>query len=958
MDMGQERLAEIRRKLRETETKSRVLSAPLIQDLTLVLALSDFVYRAWQANPRDLASLLDTDALETPRSNEDFESLAAACCQGDLDLQLRRLRRREQCRFIFRDLSRRADLQTITSELSGFADTVVRTVAVEHYRQLCAEYGQPLAASGTPLQMAILALGKLGGGELNLSSDIDLVFFYAEPGDQDDEAHLEHQAFFLRLARRLIASLNDASAEGFVFRVDMRLRPYGESGELVPSLRAMENYFVNQGRDWERYAFIKARSIALDDGLGASFLDWLKPFVYRRYLDFGALAALRSMKLLVAAEVKRKRLHDDVKLGSGGIRDVEFIVQTMQLIFGAHNAELRCSRLLQVLPVLVAGDLLSREDGLLLQDAYSFLRDVEHRLQAEADRQTQLLPDSELSQARLALSMGYASWHDFVARLDGLRKEVARIFAAVLHMPATDEETGKQNRWIECWLEPDRELAASMLSAMGMGDAESVRDRLLEFRKTLDHASLEPMVEDRFNNIVPKLLDVLAGLDRPAVVLSRILSIATAVLRRSTYIAFLLESGRSIETLVEICGLSPWVADQLSAQPILLYQLDYLKGRDYLPDVSELRHLLEMQVSALELDDLEAQMDTFRRFKLSQEFDTAILALTGDLPVEEVSNQLTRIAEVVLDQVSLLAWRQLVERYGRPGDASGIYCDPGFVILAYGKLGGYELGFGSDLDLVFLHGDLDQGRTEGPREVPNETFFARLGQRIIHILTNLTAFGRLYEADIRLRPFGDSGPPVASFASFESYQRENAWTWEHQALVRARALTGDPKLIDRFADFRRRMLAEPRDEADLRQAVVSMRQRMRRHQATGTGQKAGDTMPTRSLFDLKQEMGAIVDIEFLVQYLVLREAGQHPALLSYTDNLRILDALEQEGLLSLADRKLLREAYLAYRTAVHFEALGGRLLADTYQRLDQLRIRVVDVLQRLFQAGQDSTADG
>lgn len=940
MALGEERLKEVQGNIK--------LPPELAPDLALVLALSDFVYQSWQSSPEDLEALLAADALDKPRTPEEFDTLVAACSEDDPSLQLRLLRRREQCRFIFRDLTRRADVRSSVQELSSFADSVVRGVADLHYRQLCEEHGQPLAESGKPLHMAILALGKLGGEELNLSSDIDLIFFYGEPGDDGHDAHAAHQNFFLKLARKLIASLDQVSADGFVFRVDMRLRPYGESGNLVPSLRAMEAYYVDQGRDWERYAFIRVRSIALDGGLGNEFLEWMEPFVYRRYLDFGAFGSMRSMKLLIVAEVERKQLTDNVKLGSGGIRDIEFMVQTLQLIFGARYPEIQSAGVLKVLPRLVTDDLMQEHERALLEDAYTFLRDAEHRIQAEADLQTQLLPTQEISRERLAQSMGFALWDDFRSRLDELRAEVSKLFAEVLHMPKADEAAGSHDEWTESWLELRAEQAVPRLNKLGMRDSEAVHQVLVEFRRTLDRAHLEPLVEDRFSHFVPKLLQILAGTEEPVTVLSRILDMASAVLRRSTYIAFLLESGRSMETLVEICRLSPWVAEQLSAQPVLLYQLDYLKSHDYLPNTAQLKKLLRVELAALDQEDMEGQMDELRRFKLSQEFDTAVLALMGDLPVEKVSDQLTWIAEVVLGEVLNLAWQQLSLRHGKPADENGRPCDPGFVILAYGKLGGLELGFGSDLDLVFLHGASQQGETSGPRPVSNETFYARLSQRIIHILSSLTGTGRLYEVDLRLRPFGDSSQPVTSFASFAGYQEKDAWTWEHQALVRARPVAGDPELMEKFQAVRRETLARPRDVEELRAAVVSMRQHMREHRKSE--QKKEEVALARALFDLKHELGAIIDIEFMVQYLVLGQSRQHPALLQHTDNLRILADLEAVGLLPAADRELLEEAYLAYRTAVQFESLGGRVFAAGYQRLDELRARVVLVWQRLMQS--------
>ncbi|SIR65943.1 glutamate-ammonia-ligase adenylyltransferase [Pseudomonas sp. B10] len=922
-----------------------------------VTAASEFVIEQSIRDPLMLLSLVASGELDRAFAPGELCAQIAAAVNSaqseeELGRALRRQRARHQVRIIWRDLTRQADLVQTCRDLSDMADATIDQAYQWLYSRHCEQFGTPTGRrSGEPQQMVILGMGKLGAVELNLSSDIDLIFAYPEGGETVGvKRSLDNQEFFIRLGQRLIKALDPMTVDGFVFRVDMRLRPYGSSGALVLSFNALEQYYQDQGRDWERYAMIKARVVAGDQVAGAQLLDMLRPFVYRRYLDFSAIEALRTMKQLIQQEVRRKGMADNIKLGSGGIREVEFIAQAFQLIHGGRDLSLQQRPLLKVLSTLEGQGYLPPAVVSELREGYEFLRYTEHAIQAIADRQTQMLPDSAQDQARIAFMLGFADWSAFHEQLMYWRGRVAWHFAQVIADP--DEEEGGESEvvvggeWLPLWEEEqDEEAACRQLQEGGFVDAGKALKALAGLRGSPQLRAMQRLGRERLDAFIPRLLAQAVEHDNPDLVLERVLPLVEAVARRSAYLVLLTENPGALRRLLTLCAASPWIAEQITRFPLLLDEL-LNEGRLFKPPLApELAAELRERLTRIPEDDLEQQMEALRHFKLAHRLRVAASEIAGSLPLMKVSDYLTWLAEAILEQVLALAWRQTVAKYGTPLRTDGTLCDPGFIIVGYGKVGGIELGHGSDLDLVFIHDGDPQAETDGPKSIDGAQFFTRLGQRIIHLLTAQTNSGQLYEVDMRLRPSGASGLLVSSLGAFARYQENEAWTWEHQALVRARVLVGSQDVGQAFEKVRAKVLGKPRDLAKLQQEVSEMRAKMRdnlgtRSTAAGTAANAFDAgVP----FDLKQDAGGIVDIEFMVQYAALAWSHSHPPLLRWTDNIRILEELEHERLMPAEDASLLREAYKAYRSAAHRQALqkdAGVIPGDQFadERRQVLRI--------------------
>ncbi|WP_223436198.1 MULTISPECIES: bifunctional [glutamate--ammonia ligase]-adenylyl-L-tyrosine phosphorylase/[glutamate--ammonia-ligase] adenylyltransferase [unclassified Pseudomonas] len=922
-----------------------------------VTAASDFVIEQSARDPLMLLALVQSGELDRGYAPGELcaqiaAAVNAAETEDELGRALRRQRTRHQVRIIWRDLTRQADLVQTCRDLSDMADASIDQAYQWLYSRHCQQFGVPTGRrSGEPQQMVILGMGKLGAVELNLSSDIDLIFAYPEGGETVGvKRSLDNQEFFIRLGQRVIKALDPMTVDGFVFRVDMRLRPYGSSGALVLSFNALEQYYQDQGRDWERYAMIKSRVVAGDQVAGAQLQDMLRPFVYRRYLDFSAIEALRTMKQLIQQEVRRKGMADNIKLGSGGIREVEFIAQAFQLIHGGRDLSLQQRPLLKVLSTLEGQGYLPPAVVSELREGYEFLRYTEHAIQAIADRQTQMLPDGAQDQARIAFMLGFADWDAFHEQLMYWRGRVAWHFGQVIADP--DEEEGTESEvvvggeWLPLWEEAqDEEAACRQLEEGGFVDATKALKALASLRSSPQLRAMQRLGRERLDAFIPRLLAQAVEHANPDLVLERVLPLVEAVARRSAYLVLLTENPGALRRLLTLCAASPWIAEQITRFPLLLDEL-LNEGRLFKPPLApELAAELRERLTRIPEDDLEQQMEALRHFKLAHRLRVAASEIAGSLPLMKVSDYLTWLAEAILEQVLALAWRQTVAKYGTPQRTDGTLCDPGFIIVGYGKVGGLELGHGSDLDLVFIHDGDPQAETDGPKPIDGAQFFTRLGQRIIHLLTAQTNSGQLYEVDMRLRPSGASGLLVSSLGAFARYQENEAWTWEHQALVRARVLVGSQDVGQAFEKVRAAILGKVRDLPTLRQEVSEMRAKMRdnlgsKSTAAGTGANAFEaTAP----FDLKQDAGGIVDIEFMVQYAALAWSETHPPLLRWTDNIRILEELEHEGLMPAEDASLLREAYKAYRSAAHRQALqkdAGVIPGDQFadERRQVLRI--------------------
>ncbi|MCP3908038.1 MAG: bifunctional [glutamate--ammonia ligase]-adenylyl-L-tyrosine phosphorylase/[glutamate--ammonia-ligase] adenylyltransferase [Oceanicoccus sp.] len=894
------------------------------EQLDRVWCGSQYAFDLCCRKPLLFRELVDSNNLKTTYTKASIQNnlshrLVHTNNPKELDSQLRLNRNQEMLRIIWRDINRLADLEETTRDISLLAEASIQQALDFHHNNLVKLYGRPMAiinSISTEQKMMVIGMGKLGARELNLSSDIDLMFCYPRRGETDHKKNPQDNGeFFTRVARKLIQSIDQMTVDGFVFRVDMRLRPYGESGALVLSLGAMEEYYQDQGRDWERYAMIKARVIAGEAKTAGQLMNVLRPFTYRRYVDFSAFESLRSMKKMIQQEVKRRRLDNDVKLGPGGIRDIEFIAQCFQLIRGGRELELQERRVQTVLTVLAEQNTMPVKAVEELQAAYLFLRNTEHGIQAFNDQQTQTLPIDHLPQAALAMVLGFRQWPDFIAALTKHRNNVSKHFQQII---ADDKEAvamDKPSNWDTVWLadsDNDNDQVLAYLAEAGHEDGQAVLTQLQRLQKDRTVQRMQAVSRERLDQFIPLLLQAVANTASPSATLLRIVPLVESVLRRSAYLVLLVENPNALKQLVILCSASPWIAEKLATQPVLLDELLDTRTLYQVPEKDKLRAELQQHLLRVAWDDLEAHMDGLRYFKQAHQLHISAAEVIGKLPLMKVSDYLTMIAEVVLEHVLELAWSNLVAKHGRPQKSKGVACDKDFIIVGYGKLGGIELGHGSDLDLVFIHNAASGLSTDGDRPIDNGMFFTRLGQRMIHIMTAQTPSGMLYEVDMRLRPSGTSGLLVTSLSAFETYQKQDAWTWEHQALVRSRVVAGDKQLSQTFEALRVELLCQHRDEDQLKKQVGAMREKMRDH-LLPKGLEQADP----PIFHLKHGTGAIVDIEFMVQYAVLAWSHQHPALAVYTDNIRILEALQQQGLFSIAEAEALTEAYKAYRAHAH-----------------------------------------
>jgi len=892
------------------------------------MARSLFLRQTLERHQEQVRILLESRALSEPTS-PDFlqarlnEYLGDVTDEPSLHAALRRFRRETQFRIIWRDLMRWADLSETMAATSAFADVCIQGALDWLHSAACEQYGtpwgvNPASGSDVPQSLIVIGMGKLGGRELNVSSDIDLIFAFPGNGEtRGGKRSLDNQQFFIRLGQRLIQALDQITADGFVFRVDMRLRPYGQSGALALSFAALETYYQDQGRDWERYAMVKARVVAGDPVAGGVLMASLRPFVYRRYIDFSAFESLRSMKAMISREVRRKGLEDNIKLGSGGIREIEFVVQAFQLIRGGRDRELQQRELLVILNELEALELLPSQVIKELRDAYVFLRNLEHALQGMEDKQTQLLPEDELSRMRVALIMGFEDWQGCQQELALHREKVAAHFANIIATEEDEESTQSplDEGWFELWLaEADEVSDVQWLKQHGYEDPAGSLALLGSLRDSRTVQTMQTQGRTRLNQFMPVLLAALAEVTNPSETLSRVLQLVEAILRRTAYMVLLLENPGARAQLVKLCSESPWIARQLAETPLLLDELLNAESLYTPPAKKELQDDLRQQMLRISYDDLENQMESLRHFKKAHSLRVAASELKGTLPLMKVSDYLTWIAEVVLDHVVDVAFANLVARHGLPGGIDGASNETNFAVIGYGKLGGIELGYTSDLDLVFVHNADPELATDGDKSIDNAVFYTRLGQRIVHILNAQTPSGQLYDVDMRLRPSGNSGLLVSSLQAFEKYQRNDAWTWEHQALARARGVAGCRKTLAAFEAIRHDILCQHRDKNTLRQDVLDMREKMRSTLGTPESQRKG-------VFHIKHDAGGIVDIEFMVQYLVLAWCEKYPELTRWSDNIRQLEELGRAGVLSMEDAERLREAYIALRSSIHRRAL-------------------------------------
>ncbi len=839
---------------------------------------------------------VDPEDIRSPFSVEQIK--AAASPEGEeaagLARKFRKLRQAVMARIIVRDLGGLADLREVMETVTTLAEETLRSALDFYQASLRETYGDPTNSAGQRQLLHVVAMGKLGGRELNVSSDIDLIFVYPEAGKTDGARKIDNHDYFSRLSRKIIGMISNYTEDGFVFRVDTRLRPYGESGPAVVSFDMLEEYFYTQGREWERYAWVKARPLTGDRG--KELVAIASPFVYRRHLDFSALESLRDLHSQIRQEVRRRESGNDIKLGPGGIREIEFVVQVFQLIRGGDERALRERSTLRALEQLQLRGLLDEQATGELRAAYIFLRDLEHRLQYLDDKQTQKLPKSSQDRQLIATAMGFSSTADFTAELALHRRNVQKQFDAIFSESRQAPSTPCADIWLRTISDAE---AASQLQALGFSDAESTRQRLARYRDSSRFTRMSASGQSRLERLMPSLIQAAANETKPDVTLDRMLAIIESIGRRESYLALLLEYPRALTAVARLASASPWAAEYLARQPVLLDEL-IAPQRSGLPDWQRLQAELHAELEA-ESDSPERQMDLLRHFKHAQTFRLLAVDLANGIDLETLSDDLSDLAAVLLDESLQFVWRSLSRRHRD---------DPRFSVVGYGKLGGKELGYASDLDIIFLYDDDDEHASE---------IYGRLAQRINTWLTSTTAAGVLYETDLRLRPNGAAGLLVSSIEAFRNYQFKQAWVWEHQALSRARAVCGDSAISAAFEKIRIDVLAQTRELDSLRAEVVSMRQKMR------------DGHPNKSgLFDLKHDIGGIVDVEFIVQYLVLGYAAKHPQMTGNIGNLALLNLAAELDLIPPDLAAEVVGAYRSFRARQH----ALRLQGERYARLD------------------------
>ena len=918
-----------------------------IPSLCTVWASSNFIINNCIRHPTVILDLFESGDMLLEYANGEYirklkKSLLKAKDHRTLLKTLREFRRREMIRIAWRDLAKWTTSTKTINDLSVLADSCIMLTNELLYQWLSKKCGTPInSANGNPQSLFVLAMGKLGADELNFSSDVDLIYCYPHNGELTNG--MTYEKFFLRLAQQLTTTLSKITADGFVFRVDLRLRPYGTSGAVVNTFSAIENYYRDCGRDWERYALVKARIINNDKTVAKKLLYEIRQFVYRDYLDYSAIEALRKLQIMIHQEVRKHGLENNIKRGTGGIREIEFISQTHKIIRGGRQFRLQIGNTLNSLILLRETGCLDETATEELSTAYKFLRNLENHLQMFDDQQTHDLPIDSIHQQRIAYSMGFSNWKSFTTQLDKQRTIVHYYLKSLIAQPHL-EFSEKRNRDLEQQMQKlwhqniTNDEATDLLNTAGYTDIKESLRLISSLKNYIDQQQPNQITLSHLQRLMPHLLTIIGRSRNADIALRHIIPLIETIVKNHVYLVLLLENPIILSQAVSLCAISPWIANQLAHYPLLLDELLDPKTLFAPPTLKKLKQLLQQQLNSIPEDEIELQLEAVRWFKQAHVLRVAAADITGLLPLMRISDYLTDIASVVLDKVRELALQELVKEHGAPSLTKN-YKQSGFSIIAYGKLGGIELGYNSDLDLIFLHPTIDlQMLTTGKAPLTNERFYSRLGKRIIQILNQPHASGFLYKIDLRLRPSGNSGLLVNSIAAFAKYQQTEAWYWEHQALVRARPLIGETTINHEFEKIRLEILRRARAAGALRSGIIEMRQKMR------TANEKCDI----GFFDLKQGQGGLIDIEFISQYAVLHWGHTHPSLLEYPDNVRILERLGMEGLMSIDDVNLLTEAYKAYRAYLHQAALQNQSDLVNINNFQFFRVSVCRIWQQLF----------
>ncbi|MGB7453290.1 MAG: bifunctional [glutamate--ammonia ligase]-adenylyl-L-tyrosine phosphorylase/[glutamate--ammonia-ligase] adenylyltransferase [Lysobacterales bacterium] len=822
------------------------------------------------------------------------DQLATLIQEKGLDPALRQFRNREMMRLIWRDLSELAPVDEILTDLSTLADICLQAAVNFHSRVLEEKHGIPRGPDGRSQKLIIIGLGKLGGRELNLSSDVDIIFCYPERGECDGRRGLSNEQFFTRLSRSVIRSLSGITADGFCFRVDTRLRPFGDSGPLVSSFAALEQYYQREGRDWERYALIKARPVAGDIVSGKQLLGILKPFVYRRYIDFGAIEALQEMHANVREDALRNDRLDDIKRGPGGIREIEFLVQTFQLLRGGREPDLQTPSIFRAATKLHKLKILSNEAVSELLAAYRFLRKTENRIQALHDQQTHQVPAGE-DGLRVARAMGFKDMPDFRVALEQTRNKVKALFEQSL--PQAGEPADDTNPWHTYW------------QRMRHSDQEPSQDvsnwkPLSGFVKRLSRLSLSQRASRRLDQFMPLLLESFDDLSPDDAVVHRVLDLVSSICRRSAYLSLLVQNPDASKRMLELFTASKRVAETVTRYPALLDELIDPGLGAYPPTVKDIKTGVQRVLNGS--NDTETTLQDLNYFKQMINLRVAVAVMKLTMSAFEASFALSKLAENLVQAVLSLSRLEMISRHGH-------LAGPELAVIAYGSLGACALGFDSDLDLIFLF-QPTTSMSDGPRPLSAERYHTNVARRMLSLMSATTPSGRLYSIDARLRPNGRAGLLVSSVDAFNRYQLEEAWVWELQALTRARPFTGDTQTASKFVSIRQNVLTRVRDKALIKSEVLAMRKRIRNEHGMTNALKHGH--------------GGLLDIEFIVQLGLLLNAGEYPEVIKSTQTGPQLQALHDCGWIDANTFKTLDSAYAQLSHA----RLQAALVDDTAGR--------------------------
>ncbi len=927
----------------ESLNKSRLeldIDSRLTADMTKVFLFSEFIASNLIKNPVLFKKLIISKDLNQPYSKTTYKKRIEKQVLQSMDVTsvkeiLLKMKLYETIRIAWRDLSGKAKLNETLSDLSNLADAIVDTAMRAIYETACQDYGTPVDKEGNIQEIIVLGMGKLGARELNFSSDIDLIFVYPNDGATTGENSISNEVFFTKVCRSFIKFFSAGSHGINFYRVDTRLRPYGDSGPLVMSNFAFEEYYQAQGREWERYAMIKARPVAGDITAGYALLKSMNSFIYRRYFDYGSFDSFRDMKHRITLQVKNKRLKHNIKLGAGGIREIEFFGQLFQLIRGGVVPKLQERNILNVLELLQSHQCIDASTKTDLNRSYVFLRMVENRLQAYADLQTHDIPENKDQQDILALSMGYDTWKAFSDHLNDHMKKVHHHFNQLLVSEEQENPDKETQELKELWVNiNDPQFAANSIAVGGFKEPERVLSILRSLEEHPNTKRLTPNGRKKLAILIPVLVKKISEQNNPDDVLVKLIDLIITIERRTTYLSLLIENKGALETLITLARKSPWIIRFLSKHPALLDELMHPESLYSPPGRGALEKEMQTRMAGSPSDDIEYILEELCIFRQINMLRVSAADVSGNYPLMKVSDHLTYIAETVLSQVLKITWDIVTEKYGFPHhlpEKDINHC--GFAVIAYGKVGGLEMGYKSDIDIVFLYTG-NPGYTNGEsKQIDINGFYSNMGQRIVRFLTMHSPVGTLYGADMRLRPGGNSGLIASHIDEFKDYMETQAWTWEHQALIRARFITGDTSLCTQFNTIRKSILTKKRKTKLLKKEVSDMRERMREDRLKAA----------KDSFDLKQSKGGIVDIEFLVQYLILKNAHEFPDITIWTDNIRLLESLDAEGIISGCESERLQNAYIIMRKAIHRLNLQEKSLILPKRHFSDIRKHVIEI---------------